>query len=108
MDVPRCNFAHVPTPIEALPRLSETLGGPRLLVKRDDQTGLALGKGKKDRVTFLGSKAHKALWKYLRQRPGVTDSEPLWLSERSGQRLTQDGLRLLLVRLDSDSNVFSC
>ena len=40
MNVSRLNFAHLPTPIETLPRLSETLGGPRLLIKRDDQTGL--------------------------------------------------------------------
>jgi L-cysteate sulfo-lyase len=33
----------LPTPLEAMPRLSEALGGPRLLVKRDDQTGLASG-----------------------------------------------------------------
>jgi 1-aminocyclopropane-1-carboxylate deaminase/D-cysteine desulfhydrase-like pyridoxal-dependent ACC family enzyme len=43
MNISRLNFAHLPTPVEALPRLSETLGGPRLLIKRDDQTGLAFG-----------------------------------------------------------------
>ena len=41
--IPRIRFAHLPTPIEPLPHLTETLGGPRLLVKRDDQTGLAFG-----------------------------------------------------------------
>ena len=40
--IPRLEFAHLPTPIEELPRLSEQLGGPRLFIKRDDQTGLAL------------------------------------------------------------------
>ena len=39
--IPRLHLAHLPTPIEELPRLSSTLGGPRLFVKRDDQTGLA-------------------------------------------------------------------
>ena len=38
--IPRLNFAHLPTPIEDLPRLTQALGGPRILVKRDDQTGL--------------------------------------------------------------------
>jgi len=40
------NFARLPTPVEALPRLSEALDGPRLLIKRDDQTGLAFGGNK--------------------------------------------------------------
>ncbi|KUK45753.1 MAG: 1-aminocyclopropane-1-carboxylate deaminase, partial [Anaerolinea thermophila] len=32
----RIEFAHLPTKIEALPRLSAALQGPRLYVKRDD------------------------------------------------------------------------
>ncbi|GAF87073.1 unnamed protein product, partial [marine sediment metagenome] len=42
-NLPRVSVAHLPTPLEEMPRLSEALGGPRLLVKRDDQTGLATG-----------------------------------------------------------------
>src|SRR5213592_1711573 len=58
MDIPRLNFAHLPTPIEELPRLSETLGnGPRLLVKRDDQTGLAFGGNKTRKLEFLVAEA---------------------------------------------------
>ncbi len=55
--IPRINFAHLPTPIEALPRLSETLGGPRILVKRDDQTGLAFGGNKTRKLEFLVAEA---------------------------------------------------
>jgi hypothetical protein len=44
--VPRIRFAHLPTPIEELKRLSTELGGPRIYVKRDDATGLALGGNK--------------------------------------------------------------
>lgn len=51
------HFAHLPTPVEALPRLSETLGGPRLLVKRDDQTGLAFGGNKTRKLEFLVAEA---------------------------------------------------
>ena len=40
-NLPRLPLAHLPTPLEAMPRLSEALGGPRLWIKRDDQTGLA-------------------------------------------------------------------
>jgi D-cysteine desulfhydrase len=36
-----------------MPRLSETLGGPHLLVKRDDQTGLAFGGNKTRKLEFL-------------------------------------------------------
>ncbi len=52
-DIPRFRFAHLPTPIETLPRLSERLGGPTLLVKRDDQTGLGLGGNKTRKLEFL-------------------------------------------------------
>jgi len=55
--IPRLHFAHLPTPIEELPRLSEALGGPRLLVKRDDQTGLAFGGNKTRKLEFLIAEA---------------------------------------------------
>src|SRR5512142_2249298 len=55
--IPRINFAHLPTPIEELPRLSDTLGGPRLFVKRDDQTGLAFGGNKTRKLEFLVAEA---------------------------------------------------
>jgi D-cysteine desulfhydrase family pyridoxal phosphate-dependent enzyme len=55
--IPRLNFAHLPTPIETLPRLSEALGGPRLLIKRDDQTGLAFGGNKTRKLEFLVAEA---------------------------------------------------
>jgi L-cysteate sulfo-lyase len=53
----RLHFAHLPTPIEELPRLAEHLGGPRLLVKRDDQTGLAFGGNKTRKLEFLVAEA---------------------------------------------------
>ncbi len=53
MDTPRLHFAHLPTPIEPLPTLSKELGGPTLLVKRDDQTGLAFGGNKTRKLEFL-------------------------------------------------------
>ncbi len=55
--IPRLNFAHLPTPVEELPRLSATLGGPRLFVKRDDQTGLAFGGNKTRKLEFLVAEA---------------------------------------------------
>ena len=55
----RLHFAHLPTPIEELPRLSSTLGGPRILVKRDDQTGLAFGGNKTRKLEFLVAEAQE-------------------------------------------------
>ena len=57
--IPRIHFAHLPTPIEELPRLSEKLGGPRILVKRDDQTGLAFGGNKTRKLEFLVAEARQ-------------------------------------------------
>src|SRR5881396_810060 len=59
MNISRLHFAHLPTPIEALPRLSETLGGSRLLIKRDDQTGLAFGGNKIRKLEFLLAEARE-------------------------------------------------
>ena len=42
----RLSLADLPTPLLDCPRLSEALGGPRILVKREDQTGLAFGGNK--------------------------------------------------------------
>jgi D-cysteine desulfhydrase len=53
----RLNFAHLPTPIEELRRLSAHLGGPRLFVKRDDLTGLAFGGNKTRKLEFLVAEA---------------------------------------------------
>jgi L-cysteate sulfo-lyase len=50
---PRTRLAHLPTPLEPMPRLSEALGGPTLYVKRDDCTGLASGGNKTRKLEFL-------------------------------------------------------
>ncbi|MFN2152897.1 MAG: pyridoxal-phosphate dependent enzyme, partial [Anaerolineales bacterium] len=55
--LPRLKIAHLPTPIESLPRLSVELGGPNLWVKRDDQTGLAMGGNKTRKLEFLLAEA---------------------------------------------------
>ncbi|HNX73470.1 MAG TPA: D-cysteine desulfhydrase family protein [Spirochaetales bacterium] len=51
--VPRIHFAHLPTPIEKLVRLSDELEGPQIYVKRDDATGLAFGGNKTRKLEFL-------------------------------------------------------
>lgn len=56
-DIPRLPLAHLPTALEPLPRLSAHLGGPGILVKRDDCTGLALGGNKTRKLEFLMAEA---------------------------------------------------
>ncbi len=53
----RFPLAQLPTPIEELKLLSRELGGPELLIKRDDQTGLALGGNKTRKLEFLVGQA---------------------------------------------------
>jgi L-cysteate sulfo-lyase len=50
--LPRISLGFFPTPLEELPRLTRALGGPRLFIKRDDQTGLATGGNKARKLEF--------------------------------------------------------
>jgi D-cysteine desulfhydrase family pyridoxal phosphate-dependent enzyme len=52
-NLPRVTLAHLPTPLEEAPRLTEFLRGPRIWLKRDDLTGLALGGNKARKLEFL-------------------------------------------------------
>jgi L-cysteate sulfo-lyase len=54
---PRVTLAHLPTPLEAMPRLSKHLGGPDIYVKRDDCTGLGTGGNKTRKLEFLMAEA---------------------------------------------------
>jgi L-cysteate sulfo-lyase len=49
---PRLSLAHLPTPLERMPRLGEALGLEALWVKRDDCTGLGLGGNKVRKLEF--------------------------------------------------------
>ena len=57
---PRISLAHLPTPIEPMPRLSAELGGPEIWVKRDDCTGLSTGGNKTRKLEFLMAEAEAA------------------------------------------------
>ncbi len=50
--LPRMRIAHLPTPLEEMPRLSAELDGPRIFVKREDMTGLAYGGNKARHYDF--------------------------------------------------------
>ena len=50
--LPRVSLGFFPTPLHELPNLSKALGGPRIWMKRDDQTGLASGGNKTRKLEF--------------------------------------------------------
>ncbi len=52
-DLPRKQLGFFPTPVTELQRLSKTLGGPRIFIKRDDMTGLAFGGNKTRKLEYL-------------------------------------------------------
>ncbi|MBE1469725.1 D-cysteine desulfhydrase [Kibdelosporangium phytohabitans] len=54
---PRVALGQWPTPLEDCRRLTEALGGPRILVKRDDVNGLGVGGNKLRKAEFLLGKA---------------------------------------------------
>lgn len=49
----RVVLGHWPTPLHELPGLSAALGGPRMFIKRDDLTGLALGGNKCRKLEYV-------------------------------------------------------
>ncbi len=57
MNLPRVRLATLPTPIESLSNLSSHLGGPQILVKRDDLTGLGMGGNKVRKLEFIIAEA---------------------------------------------------
>ncbi|MCL4114178.1 UNVERIFIED_CONTAM: hypothetical protein GTU68_042157 [Idotea baltica] len=57
MTTERVPLAHLPTPIEHLPRLTHDNGGATILVKRDDCTGLAMGGNKARQLEFYFGEA---------------------------------------------------
>ena len=54
---PRLHFAHLPTPLEKLERLTAALGGPEIWIKRDDCTGMSTGGNKTRKLEFLMAEA---------------------------------------------------
>jgi D-cysteine desulfhydrase family pyridoxal phosphate-dependent enzyme len=55
---PQIPFVSAPTPVEAMPRLREAVGGgPRLLIKRDDAIAFGFGGNKVRKLAFVGARA---------------------------------------------------
>lgn len=53
----RLRLCALPTPLMEAPTLSKALGGPRILIKRDDLTGLAMGGNKSRPMEFIMTEA---------------------------------------------------
>jgi len=51
--LPRAQLAIAPTPLQEAPRLADAIGLDRLLIKRDDLTGLAMGGNKARKLEYL-------------------------------------------------------
>lgn len=63
------------------------------------------GKGRKDRTVFIGNRTRKQLLRYYRKYGKPTEDEPLFHSEKTGERLTRWGLRQMLARIGKRANV---
>jgi D-cysteine desulfhydrase len=50
--IPRVLLADTPTPLQEVPRLARTAGLTKLFIKRDDQTGLAMGGNKARKLEY--------------------------------------------------------
>ena len=50
--LPRRRYTEGKTPIEYFPRLTESLAGPKIYIKRDDLLGLAAGGNKTRKLEF--------------------------------------------------------
>lgn len=72
---------------------------------REGVITVKMGKGKRDRLVFLGAKSKKAVLRYLLERENTEPTEPLWVSEDGGAGLTHWGVRMLLDRLATRAGV---
>lgn len=58
-NIPRIELGFYPTPLTEARHLSSILGGPRILIKREDLSGLALGGNKCRKLEFILAEAKK-------------------------------------------------
>lgn len=56
-NLPRVRLANLPTPLHELPNLTKALKGPKIYIKRDDLTGLAMGGNKTRKLEYIMAEA---------------------------------------------------
>lgn len=91
--LPRVPLAAIPTPIQEAANLTRALGGPRILVKRDDLTGLGFGGNKVRHMEFCMADA-------LTRGADVSINANLWVSNNSriiGAASKKVGMRYICV-----------
>jgi len=69
---------------------------------------IRLGKGKRERTTYIGDSARTSLEECLARRKDPKPCDPLWVSLTANTRLTDSGLRLMLRRLGKRADVEHC
>lgn len=57
--LPRVRLGYYPTPLMDAQRLTSTVGGPRIFIKREDLSGLAMGGNKARKLEFIVGEAQK-------------------------------------------------
>jgi D-cysteine desulfhydrase family pyridoxal phosphate-dependent enzyme len=93
----KTRLAHLPTPLEPLPALTRSLGGPGIWIKRDDCTGLASGGNKARKLEYL---VHDALLKgadTLVTAGGIQSNH----ARQTAAAAARLGLKCILVLTDS-------
>lgn len=91
--LPRVGMGVFPTPFESMPRLSAKLRGPKLYVKRDDLTGIALGGNKVRQLDYILVEAQRKKADYVITTCGVQSN---W-SRQTVAMATKMGMKALLV-----------
>ena len=92
--LPRARLANLPTPLQELPNLSKTLRGPRIFVKRDDLTGLALGGNKTRKLEYLMGDALKHKADYIVTGAGFQSN---WCTQSVAAALKL-GMKVVLIK----------
>lgn len=93
-DLLRIKLANLPTPLSEAPRLSAALGGPRILIKRDDLTGLAMGGNKARKLEFILADA-KAKGADVLIATGSSQSNFAMQAATAGRKLGMDAILVL-------------
>lgn len=100
---PTTKLAHLPTPLEYLPRLSKALNGVNIYVKRDDCTGLATGGNKARKLEWLMADAVKQGADYVMTQ-GATQSNHCRQTAAAAAKLGLKCHILLEERVKGDSD----
>lgn len=102
---PRLHLAHLPTPLEPLPRLTAALGGPEIWIKRDDCTGMSTGGNKMRKLEFLMGAA-EAEGADVVVTQGATQSNHARQTAAAAARLGMDCHLLLEDRTGDNSDLY--